>query len=45
MASNIKRKLFKKEKNENLAINDNRNINTIRNSKRKKENSLYNIKK
>ena len=45
MASNIKRKLFKKEKNENLAINDNRNINTSRNSKRKKENSLYNIKK
>ena len=45
MASNIKRKLFKKEKNENLVINENKNINTSGNTKRKKENSLYNIKK
>jgi hypothetical protein len=45
MALNIKKKLFKKEKNEKLIINDNRNINTSRNSKRKDENLLYNIKK
>ena len=45
MASNIKKKLFKKEKNEKININNNGNVNTCRNFKRKKENILHSMKK
>ena len=41
IASNIKNKLFKKEKNEKFIINNNGNININRNFKIKKENTFH----
>ena len=45
MTSNIKKKLFKKGKNEKFNINNNDNMNTNRNFKNKNENIFHNINK